>query len=87
MATTGPKNIGRINRVAVLTRVLLQENVWWFLTGSQKSGRNNKVAVRQGSTVTCNIILGSATPLNSFIFVLLRIEYTSHIFQSMQKLR
>jgi len=32
----GPKKFGRINGVALLTRVPLQENVWWFLSGGQK---------------------------------------------------
>ena len=36
MVTNGPKIFGHINIVAVLTRVFLQENVWWFLPGSQK---------------------------------------------------
>ena len=31
----GQKKIGRINGVAVLTTVFLQENVWRFLPGSQ----------------------------------------------------
>ena len=39
-AANGPKKIGRINVVAVLTRVFQQENVWRFLPGGQK-----KVAV------------------------------------------
>ena len=44
--TNGPKKIGRINGVAVLTRVFLQENVWRFLPGGQnKSGPNNEVTV------------------------------------------
>ena len=34
-ASIGPKKIGRINGVAVLTTVFLQENVWRFLPGSQ----------------------------------------------------
>ena len=32
-------------------RVLLQENVWWFLSGGKKKGRNDEVAVRRGFTV------------------------------------
>ena len=43
--TSGPKTFGRIIGVAVLTRVVLQENVWWFLPGGQKGGRNNEVTV------------------------------------------
>lgn len=35
-ATIGQKKSGRINRVAILTRVVLQENVWQFLPGSPK---------------------------------------------------
>ena len=37
--TNGPKKLG------VLTRVVLKENVWWFLPGGPKSGRNNEVSV------------------------------------------
>ena len=38
MVTNGPRKIGGIDRVAVLTRVFLQENVWQFLPGGQKKG-------------------------------------------------
>ena len=47
----GPKKFGRINGVALLMRVLLQENVWWFLSGGKKKGHNNVVAMRRGFTV------------------------------------
>ena len=33
-----PLKIGGINRLAVLTRVFLQENVWQFLPGGEKKG-------------------------------------------------
>lgn len=33
--------IGRKHLLNLLTRVSLQENVWSFLSGAQKSGRNN----------------------------------------------
>ena len=32
----------------------LQENVWSFCWAAKKSGRNNEVAVRRGSTVSIN---------------------------------
>ena len=48
----GQKKIGCINVVAVLMRAFLQENVWWFLPGSQKKGHSNEVAIRRGSTVS-----------------------------------
>ena len=50
MATNAPKTIDRINKG------VLQEDLWRFLPGSQKSGRNNEVAVRRGSTVTNFVI-------------------------------
>ena len=34
--TNGPNTFGRVNRVAILTRVFLQKSVWWFLSGCQK---------------------------------------------------
>ena len=43
--TNGPTKFGRINGVATLTRVFLQENVWRLLPGGQKSGRNDEVTV------------------------------------------
>ena len=35
--TYQPKKFGRINRLAILTRVFLQENVWRFFLGGQKN--------------------------------------------------
>ena len=52
-ATNGPKNIGCINRVALLTRVFFYKKMYGsFCQAAKKSGHNNTVAVRQGSTVT-----------------------------------
>ena len=34
--TNGPQKFGRINGVAVLKRVFLQESAWRFLRGGQK---------------------------------------------------
>ena len=51
--TNGPKTFGRINGVAVFTRVFfLQENVWRFLSGGQKKvAVITRFAVRRGFTV------------------------------------
>ena len=55
MVTNGPKKFGGNNMVTILTKLSLrQENVWSFCRVAKKSGRNNEVTVRQGSTVFIN---------------------------------
>ena len=55
MVTNGPKKCGCNNKVTILTKPSLrQENVWSFCQAAKKSGRNNDVSVRQGSTVFIN---------------------------------
>ena len=52
MVTNGPRKIGSINRVAILTRVFFHKKMYGsFCQVANKRGRNNDVAVRQGSTV------------------------------------
>ena len=49
-AIIGPKMIGRINGVAVLTRFFHKKKYMVvFATQPKKSGRNNEVAERRGS--------------------------------------
>ena len=50
-AIIGPKKIGRINGVAVLTRRFFNKKKYMvvFATQPKKSGRNNEVAERRGS--------------------------------------
>ena len=52
MVTNGPRKIGGINRVAILTRVFFYKKMYGsFCQVANKRGRNNDVAVRQGSTL------------------------------------
>ena len=47
MVTNGPNKFGRINQVAkqYINEGFLQENVWRFLPGGQKSGHSNEVVI------------------------------------------
>ena len=52
MVTNGPRKIGGINRVAILTRVFFYKKMYGsFWQVANKRGRNNDAAVRRGSTV------------------------------------
>ena len=69
MVINGPKKFCRINVMAVLTRVFLQENVEWICQAANKSGCNNEVAVRWGFTVPNSRNLEKCTSVQLTFFL------------------